>query len=127
LKSLLLSLILIFPIISCSKEDLSETQIKTYKQLVSEKKAVGLDVRSSLEIKVFEADGSTHIPIGDLDERAKELDKSKTILIFCESGGRAGAAVRSLKSKGFKNVFNVKDWRTWRKIRLENKSLFNYD
>lgn len=85
--------------------------------MINKKEAVGLDVRSSVEVKLFEANGSVHIPVGDLEERMGELDKSKTILVFCESGGRAGSAKNLLSSKGFKNVINVKDWRTWRKIR----------
>lgn len=77
----------------------------------------GLDVRSSLELKINPAPGATHIPLSDLEEKATSLDKERPIYIFCEAGGRANRGKELLKKLGFKSVKNIGDWRTWNKMK----------
>lgn len=104
--------------------DFDDSKIESFHKMITEGKAIGLDVRSSPELLVFEANGATHIPISDLTEKAaaiEKIDKEKTILVFCEAGGRAAKAKEVLTKKGFKNVLNIKDWRNWRKIRDHKK------
>ncbi len=96
-----------------SKQEPIESQ---YSKAITTGDALGLDVRSTLE---FSANGSSlaiNIPVDELDQRVQELSKDKTILVFCESGGRASSAQSLLKAKGFKNVVNIGDWRTWNRL-----------
>ncbi len=65
-----------------------------------------LDVRTDLEYNLGHYPEAVHIPTGKL---AAELEmkipqKSKGILIYCNTGQRARAAADTLKAKGYKNV-----------------------
>lgn len=117
MKNLLLPLVLVISYFAFAGGDLAESSIQGYQKMLAQGEAIGVDVRSSVELKLFEAKGAKHIPIGDLEAQLTSLDKSKTYLVFCESGGRAGAALKTMKQAGFKKVINLKDWRNWRKVR----------
>jgi rhodanese-related sulfurtransferase len=60
-----------------------------------------IDVREVNEVKVGRIPGITHIPLGLLEFRTHELDKSKPYIIVCRSGGRSGQATQYLESQGF--------------------------
>jgi len=54
-----------------------------------------------------------------------KLDKSKTTMIYCLSGGRSGKALNQMKSDGFKEVYNMQGgilkWKSeQRELVLEN-------
>lgn len=61
-----------------------------------------LDVRNDDEFKEAHYNGAKLIPLAELESRYTELDKSKTVVIYCKMGGRAGRAKTFLESKGFK-------------------------
>jgi rhodanese-related sulfurtransferase len=60
-----------------------------------------IDVREVNEVKVGRIPGITHIPLGLLEFRTHELDKSKPYIIVCRSGGRSGQATQYLERQGF--------------------------
>ena len=66
-----------------------------------------LDVREPFEVEIAAIDGSTLIPLGELEQRLGELDQSKEILVLCKSGVRSAAAVELLRRSGIGKVFNV--------------------
>ena len=66
--------------------------------------AVLLDVREAAENMVFAVPNAVNIPLGQLRDRLGELDKSKTIVVFCAVGVRAYNANRILRANGFENV-----------------------
>lgn len=77
-----------------------------------------LDVRTKRETLKNPAVGPViHIPLGELEQRWRELDPSQTIYIFCEIGGRAWRAKTLLKKKGFRKVVNVGGWRDWNRAK----------
>ena len=47
------------------------------------------------------------IPLGELSQRAAELDKSRPIVTACRSGARSAQAVVILQRLGFSNVANL--------------------
>lgn len=63
-----------------------------------------LDVTEEVERMVFSIPGSYHIPLGQLKERVKELDKNKLIITYCAVGVRAYNAARFLMQNGFQKV-----------------------
>lgn len=63
-----------------------------------------LDVREDGELMAFALPHATHIPLGQLRKRLKELDPSKEIVTFCAIGVRAYNAARILMQHGFKQV-----------------------
>lgn len=94
--------------------------LDSWKELVKEGKAVGLDIRTYPETKLNSAKGSVHLSYFDFNEKnlnKLKIDKEKTVLVFCESGGRASKAIKDLNKAGFTKVINIKDWRTWNKIK----------
>ena len=66
--------------------------------------AVLLDVRETAELMTFSLPNGTHIPLGQLRNRIKELDPSREIIVFCAIGVRAYNAARILMQNGFHNV-----------------------
>ncbi|WP_394219234.1 sulfurtransferase TusA family protein [Halobacillus trueperi] len=73
-----------------------------------------LDVRESAEYAFEHIPEATSIPLGELEERADELDRTKNVYIVCRTGSRSDLAAQKLTEKGFENVFNVvpgmSDW-----------------
>lgn len=69
-----------------------------------QKDALILDVREDAERMAFALPNSLNIPWGQLRQRAAEIDKKKTILVFCAIGVRSYNAARTLMQMGFENV-----------------------
>lgn len=94
-----------------------------WRKMINEKKAIGLDLRTFAETKLNSAKGAKHLSYFDLNQKNIEklkIDKNKTVLLFCESGGRASKSIDTFKKAGYSNVINIKDWRTWNKISPNN-------
>ena len=75
-------------------------------ELRNEKKTYILDVRTIEEYNLSHIDGAINIPLDELRENLKKLDKSKEIVVHCHSGLRSYLACRILKQKGY-NVKNL--------------------
>ena len=69
-----------------------------------------VDVRSVGEYAEGNVPGSVNIPLDQLANRLGELDRNKTIIVFCQSGGRAGVAKSLLEKNGFTDVTNAGGW-----------------
>ncbi|WP_026561182.1 rhodanese-like domain-containing protein [Bacillus sp. J37] len=65
-----------------------------------------IDVREVEEVEAGKIPGVIHIPLGLLEFRMNELDKTKEYIMVCRSGGRSGRACQFLESYGF-NVINM--------------------
>lgn len=65
-----------------------------------------VDVRTEIEYRMGHFEESVNIPIDDLRQRLHELDKSKTIVVYCRVGMRGYIAERILIQNGFK-VYNI--------------------
>lgn len=63
-----------------------------------------IDVREDEEVVQGMIPGAVHIPLNTVSERANELDKEKSYIMVCRSGGRSGKAKDILISKGFHAV-----------------------
>lgn len=75
-------------------------------QLINKGKTTILDVRDGKEYAAGHLADAKHIPAGELAQRVGELDKFKnrTIVVVCQSGGRAFGAAKILEKAGFENV-----------------------
>lgn len=66
-----------------------------------------LDVRENKERAICSI-GGKHIPLGELGDRADELDCEKETIVYCKMGGRSQQACEYLKEvKNFKNIQNL--------------------
>jgi len=71
-----------------------------------EKETIILDVREEIERELGYIEGSYHIPLDQLRERADELDKNKHIIVYCAVGLRGYVGERVLRQLGFDKVYN---------------------
>ena len=66
-----------------------------------------LDVRQSEEYEAGYIPGAIPIPLGELEARQEELDRSKKIIAYCRSGHRSMAAAMTLCGLGFKDIHHL--------------------
>ncbi|WP_018661341.1 rhodanese-like domain-containing protein [Heyndrickxia acidiproducens] len=80
---------------------------KEVEKLINEGKTINIiDVREVHEVATGKISGAVNIPLGLIEFRMHELDKSKEYIIVCHSGGRSSRAVQFLESYGY-NVINL--------------------
>ena len=80
---------------------------KEVETLLNEGKTLNIiDVREVDEVAACKIPGAVNIPLGLVEFRMHELDKSKKYIMVCRSGGRSGRATQFLESYGF-NVINM--------------------
>ena len=73
--------------------------------LVNEGKPMDIiDVREVDEVVAGKIPGAMHIPLGLVEFRMHELDKSKEYLLVCRSGARSGRAAQFLQAQGYKVI-----------------------
>ena len=66
-----------------------------------------LDVREGWEYEAARLPNSTHIPMGELNERYTELDPQAETVVVCHHGSRSAAVARALQNAGFESVKNL--------------------
>ncbi len=77
--------------------------------------ALILDVRTKGEFQSGHLQKSINIPVDNLLQNIKKLDKNKAIITCCASGMRSASAMRILKSNGFEQVYNGGSWLSLKK------------
>jgi molybdopterin/thiamine biosynthesis adenylyltransferase/rhodanese-related sulfurtransferase len=65
-----------------------------------------LDVREPFEYEIARIDGAKLIPLGEISERAREIENGE-IIVHCHSGMRSAQAVELLQGAGLTNVYNL--------------------
>ena len=65
-----------------------------------------IDVREPNEFEESHVDGAINIPLGDVMKRLDEIPKEEDVVVYCNSGGRAGVAVQGLGTMGYTNIIN---------------------
>jgi rhodanese-related sulfurtransferase/glyoxylase-like metal-dependent hydrolase (beta-lactamase superfamily II) len=68
---------------------------------------VVLDVRSPGEREAGHIEGTEFIPLNQLEKRADELPRDRTIAIHCQGGYRSAIAASLLKKKGFTRLYDL--------------------
>jgi rhodanese-related sulfurtransferase len=84
-------------------------------QEVISKGAVILDVRTKNEYQSGHLRNSINIPVDNLSQNLKKLNRNKPVITCCASGSRSSYARRILKSNGFEEVYNGGSWYSLRK------------
>ncbi|MGG3927827.1 rhodanese-like domain-containing protein [Metabacillus fastidiosus] len=84
---------------------MKEITTKEVEQLIAEGKNINIiDVREVGEAAEGRIKGAVNIPLGLLEGRMPDLDKSKEYILVCRSGGRSGRACQFLNSYGYKVI-----------------------
>ena len=60
-----------------------------------------VDVRSDDEHAAGRIDGAEHIPFEELPARAGELDQSRPVVFYCQTGGRSSTAAQAFGASGW--------------------------
>ncbi len=77
--------------------------------LMNKKDSLVLDVRDAGEFAQGHILGARSIPLDELANRLKEIErfKDKPVVVSCAVGNRAGSAAKVLREHGFTNVVNL--------------------
>jgi rhodanese-related sulfurtransferase len=60
-----------------------------------------VDVRADHEWEVGRIAGATHLPLAELAERAGEIDKERSVVVYCRGGNRSSMAAAALTDAGY--------------------------
>jgi len=125
----LLNLLFVLAIFSCQSNaqqaptqkiiDLNPTE---FKAAMTNENIIVLDVRTPKEVAQGVIPGAKVIDFyGDnFKMEVSKLDKDKTYLVYCKSGGRSGKTCKALEDAGISNYHNLKGGITaWKKAGLE--------
>lgn len=87
----------------------ADVDVAGFKAKMTEPNTVILDVRTPAETAEGMIDGAIAIDYeaDTFEAEVDKLDKEKTYLVYCKSGGRSSGACRILAQKGFKNLYNL--------------------
>jgi rhodanese-related sulfurtransferase len=66
-----------------------------------------IDVREPWEVELCRIVGSRSIPLGELQQRAGEVDADKTAVVICHHGMRSYHATMWLRQNGFDKTLNL--------------------
>jgi molybdopterin/thiamine biosynthesis adenylyltransferase/rhodanese-related sulfurtransferase len=74
-------------------------------------RALFVDVRPRDEWDEGHLPGALHLPRNNLESRVEALipDKSRSLVVYCESGSRSAFATKALHELGYENVVNLSD------------------
>ena len=90
--------------------------------LIAAGNALVVDVRDASELQASgKVAGAKHVSRGMLEFRAdpespyhdKNFDRSKTVIVYCASGGRSALSGKTLKDMGYERVFNLGGFKDW--------------
>ncbi len=87
-------------------------------KLIREQKVVILDLRTPEEFKAGHIAGATNLNYNaaDFSQQLSRLDKDRTYLIHCASGGRSSAALPTFKKLKFQSIVHLDGGlRAWQK------------
>ncbi|MEY8748865.1 rhodanese-like domain-containing protein (plasmid) [Niallia taxi] len=86
---------------------MKQMTVKEVEALINEGKKFNIiDVREVDEVATGKIPGAVNIPLGLIEFRMHELEKTNEYIMVCRSGARSGRATQFLKEYGF-NVMNM--------------------
>jgi len=66
-----------------------------------------IDVREPSEVDALRWEKARNVPLAQIPDEAKKLDKSRPVVMICAAGGRSARAASQLEAMGFKEVYNL--------------------
>lgn len=121
IKAFLILIICSFLTASAAAQDILQVKKRTltekkFTRKLHKKDALLLDVRTAAEYKEGHLPGAENIDVQqqDFEEKIAQLDKKKTVLVYCKSGRRSAKALQILHKAGFTKAYHLKggytDW-----------------
>lgn len=107
----LVTTILFLAFVSCQSQSVKTSiDASTFNtKMTTLKNAIVLDVRTPEEYTNGYIGKALNIDYESdtFEKEISKLDKSKTYLLYCESGGRSKSALEVMHEQGFRNVFEL--------------------
>ncbi|MCC6369800.1 MAG: rhodanese-like domain-containing protein [Bacteroidia bacterium] len=123
MKKIITLIFLFFAFISHAQNVVKNVDAENFKKLMTDKKAVLIDLRTNDEIKnKGKIKGAQQLDFLDKEAETKiaKLDRKKTYLIYCAGGGRSGDCAELMQKLGFKSVINLeKGFEDWKRKGFE--------
>lgn len=88
------------------------TYIEAKEMINKNSRTILIDVRSIQEYNEYHLNGAICIPYFELQERISGIieDKSRMIIVYCQSGARSKKAINVLNKMGYVNVYELERW-----------------
>jgi len=101
------------------KEGYHEIKSKEASALINaHKNMVILDIRTMKEYAAGHIQKAKHIDFfeNNFKSNLEKLDRKKSYLVHCASGGRSGRSMQIFKDLGFTSIYHMNDgWKGWEK------------
>ncbi|WP_290652887.1 rhodanese-like domain-containing protein [Aquisalimonas sp.] len=94
-------------------------------RLYNREDALFVDIRSEADFAKGHLPNAVNVPLGNLDQRHKRLNKhkKKPIIVYCAQGMQAAKAGKQLKENGFEQVHQLKGgYASWQEAHLPIQS-----
>jgi sulfur-carrier protein adenylyltransferase/sulfurtransferase len=91
-----------------SVPEITPTELK--QRLDAGERVALIDVREPFEWDIANLGtyGARMIPLGEVLERAGEIERDVDVVLYCRSGSRSSGAVRQLRARGFNRLLNLR-------------------
>jgi glyoxylase-like metal-dependent hydrolase (beta-lactamase superfamily II) len=98
-------------LVAAAKQQITEINVEKSKHLIAQGNLTIIDTREESEYAAGHLDRAVLLPRGVLEFKIGTIpelaDKSRTVLIYCRTGGRAALAAQSMKTLGYTNVLSI--------------------
>ena len=81
-----------------------EVEVLELKKMLKNKEVILVDVREPYEIEICNIKGSLFIPMNEIPQNIKQLDKEKRYAVMCHSGVRSLYVSNYLNSLGYSTL-----------------------
>ena len=104
----LITLLFAFVLSGCSQQDFVSQGNEDFAKTINKKSTQLVDVRTPQEYEAGHIPGALNIDVrsADFDTQAAQLNKKKTVAVYCRSGVRSRIAASKLTGMGF-TVYNL--------------------
>lgn len=104
-------LALLWPMLNRGASGVPQVSATEAVLLMNRGKVLVLDVRDEAEFAAGHIQGAKHIPLAQLADRIKEIEKfkSKPVLVHCQQGMRAKTACTILKAQEFTQLHQLQN------------------
>lgn len=112
---------LLWPFVSARISPMKAITTLGVTRLINSANPVLLDLRETKEFEGGRLPNALHIPLSQLKNRAGELGKftSRPLVAYCDRGQRSRAALATLTSLGFKDIYQLAGGiRAWKEAGL---------
>ncbi len=110
MKKLTILTLFTIGVFSCTGQQHDVVAVADFDKKIKENTdVVIIDVRTTEEMNNGFISGAIQMDFHDpmFNESLQKLDKSKTYMIYCRSGGRSGRTGSLMKELGFQNVYDL--------------------